>query len=404
MLQPTSTKNCPGCFGESPLDAVRCEYCGRWFTPKENDAAREQVAANTQSKAPSASTVDSNGPAAFPISHQGASTDETKSQLHIEEEERTGKTNERNTWFFLIGLIFILSGIVLPFSQTKTEKPKLSLQESQYLTSTFRASYVIQAKPTLTSTIPPSVFSLYNSGSNLEYILSEDTEYIEGVSFRVNSAKREYSPEKDNQLISISYKVDAKKTYLAGFNFEAEELILDSPTSNKAQAIVTTDDCIVHSQDTCYSTAVFKMPIDVTQVSLYYVSNKRSDELKPIFVIGPEGRRFIATINLDGMGLSPLSDQTLSLLPADAFPTPSSGQSSFNMGIDSIDSDPYGIEIYTTSDDLLKIRGEPQRNEMVGQDMNGFVVKYYYWDFIYTLKYREEDGTSEYRVVEIQGR
>lgn len=236
------------------------------------------------------------------------------------------------------------------------------------------------------------------------YIISENVESIEGVVIRVIEAQRGISSQNNSQLVRITYKINTKRTFFSGFNFEAEELILDIPTNMRVQAIVTTDDCAVHSNETCSATAFFELPLDVNQVSFYYVSNNRKDGLEPVQVFKPDERRLIASINLSKLAFSPLSAEALSLVSATETPITSAGQPSFFMGLDSIDSDPYGIEIYTTSDDLLNIRGNPERNEMVGQDMNGFVVKYYYWDIIYTLKYREENGISAYRVVEVQGR
>lgn len=70
-------------------------------------------------------------------------------------------------------------------------------------------------------------------------------------------------------------------------------------------------------------------------------------------------------------------------------------------GLEYIESDPYGVSIYTTSDELLDIRGTADSVEKIGEDTLGMIVNWTFPDSVYTLKRREENGITAYRVVEI---
>lgn len=145
MLQQTSTKKCPGCSGESPLEAARCEYCGRWFTPKENDAAREQVAAETQSKAPSSGSVESVAPAASPARQQATSHGKPNFQLQSDEEEKIRKKKTQSGWIIVLVILapLILCGYITSSSNGGAKLEIEQTLESQYQTMlTLRFSHL----------------------------------------------------------------------------------------------------------------------------------------------------------------------------------------------------------------------------------------------------------------------
>lgn len=67
--------------------------------------------------------------------------------------------------------------------------------------------------------------------------------------------------------------------------------------------------------------------------------------------------------------------------------------------------DAYGIRIGTTADDLLVVRGEPRDIEVMGNDENGLVVMWTYYEngdyTFYTLRHWELNGVTAYRVSKI---
>ena len=66
--------------------------------------------------------------------------------------------------------------------------------------------------------------------------------------------------------------------------------------------------------------------------------------------------------------------------------------------------DSYGVEIGTTADEVLAIRGNAIRTVTAGQDSQGLIVEWVYPDVIYTMKLREINGVTAYRVQEIKPR
>jgi len=62
------------------------------------------------------------------------------------------------------------------------------------------------------------------------------------------------------------------------------------------------------------------------------------------------------------------------------------------------------IHIGMPADDLLATLGKGLATEVVGQDKNGLIVKWYYPDAVYTMKRWTEGGVECYRVAEIQTR
>lgn len=68
----------------------------------------------------------------------------------------------------------------------------------------------------------------------------------------------------------------------------------------------------------------------------------------------------------------------------------------------SIITDSYGIEIGTSADNVLEIRGNVMRTELMGNDNSGLIVEWTYPDIIYTMKRSKINGVECYRVAEIR--
>jgi hypothetical protein len=70
----------------------------------------------------------------------------------------------------------------------------------------------------------------------------------------------------------------------------------------------------------------------------------------------------------------------------------------------SITVDSHGVEIGTTADKVLAIRGKAISSIQVGQDSQGLVIEWTYPDVVYTMVRWELNGITTYRVWEIKPR
>jgi len=70
----------------------------------------------------------------------------------------------------------------------------------------------------------------------------------------------------------------------------------------------------------------------------------------------------------------------------------------------SITIDSHGIEIGTTADEGLAIRGKPISTIQEGQDSQSLIIEWTYPDLVYTMVRWELDGINAYRVWEIKPR
>jgi hypothetical protein len=66
--------------------------------------------------------------------------------------------------------------------------------------------------------------------------------------------------------------------------------------------------------------------------------------------------------------------------------------------------DSHGVEIGTTADEVLAIRGKAISSIQVGQDSQGLVIEWTYPDVVYTMVRWELNGITTYRVWEINPR
>lgn len=68
----------------------------------------------------------------------------------------------------------------------------------------------------------------------------------------------------------------------------------------------------------------------------------------------------------------------------------------------SIVVDSYGVKIGMLADEVLKIRGKAVETVNLGEDSYGLIVEWVYPDAVYTMKRRELDGVTAYRVQKIE--
>ena len=66
-------------------------------------------------------------------------------------------------------------------------------------------------------------------------------------------------------------------------------------------------------------------------------------------------------------------------------------------------TDAAGVRIGMLADDVLELRGQANRTEVVGEDQFGLLVEWLYADSIYTMARREAGGITAYRVIDIRG-
>ena len=62
------------------------------------------------------------------------------------------------------------------------------------------------------------------------------------------------------------------------------------------------------------------------------------------------------------------------------------------------------VSIGMPADDVLAVLGKGTRTEVVGEDENGLIVKWFYPDAVYTMKLWESGGITRYRVANIATR
>ena len=294
----------------------------------------------------------------------------SKNSPKVNEEKENNSGGKNNKRLLIIGLVVLIViifccvfAIIIIFSEPKHEQEDIISSKSIVPTNT----------PT---NIPAPIM-----------ILNENLDFTDGISISIDSFTRSLSEIEDQQNIKISYSIVSKNTLWTGFQFEAEEWILDTDYG-RVSAKSVTNDCLIHDNENCSAVITFTLPIDVQKVTLYYVSNRRFDDLDPIQVEDPDDRRFVAELNLASKELpqTKTPEPSKTITPSQTF-TPTSLYTPTVTATPTITLTPtrtntptktevptYDVyDIYRNYLNLTELQFNEYKNEIIGKQISSLV-------------------------------
>ena len=137
------------------------------------------------------------------------------------------------------------------------------------------------------------------------FFVRMDEREHDGVTFGILDTKRRLDANDPSfQSIYITILLASTDVPWVGFDVRNTELILDDETGNRHSAKSVSPICDIYDDEKCETEAEFRLPSNISNFILYYVSDKSIDK-QPIEVNEPENRRFIAEINLENVGFEP---------------------------------------------------------------------------------------------------
>ena len=137
-------------------------------------------------------------------------------------------------------------------------------------------------------------------------IIREDNSERDGITFEVIGIRRTHNEDDPSRhMVYLEILLQSTDIGWTGFDVKSTELIIDHETGMRQSVQAVSTECLIYDNETCNTEIFFDLPVDISNFTLYYVSDKQLNDKEPIEVDDPGQRRFIAQTDLQILGFEP---------------------------------------------------------------------------------------------------
>ena len=138
--------------------------------------------------------------------------------------------------------------------------------------------------------------------ATLPVIISELDRELDGVSIKIANIKRlEISNNSYQQAIILNIEIISKNVPWTGYDFKISEWILIDELQHRYVADRAEPFCHLYDNETCNQEVLFILPVTVSGVNLYYVSDRGLGDQAPVNVQNIHDMRFIARMKIGNL-------------------------------------------------------------------------------------------------------